>query len=168
MQRLSNLPDPPNSDEKWKGVQLVMRKHGQSPHALIETLHAVQHAFGYLDRDSLTYVSDALGVPLSKVYGVATFYQYFTLKKPGTHNCVVCTGTACYIKGVPKLVEALKERYGMALDEVSADGSLTLQSACCIGTCGLAPIASVDGEELGRLSAEELLDKLEEVIHGDA
>jgi bidirectional [NiFe] hydrogenase diaphorase subunit len=101
MQRRPKLPDPPNSNEKWKGVQMVMRKHGQSPHALIETLHAVQNAFGYLDRESLNYVANALGIPLSKVYGVATFYQYFTLKKPGQHNCVVCTGTACYIKGVP-------------------------------------------------------------------
>lgn len=147
---------------------MVMRKHGQSPNALIETLHAVQNAFGFLDRESLTYVATALGVPLSKVYGVATFYQYFTLQKPGKHTCVVCTGTACYIKGVPELVTALENRYGMDLDQVSKDGTLTLQSACCVGTCGLAPIASIDGEELGRLSAQELIEKLDEVIRGDA
>ncbi len=168
MNRKSKLPEPPTTDPRWRGVQIVMRKHGQSPHALIESLHAVQDAFGSLDRQSLAYVAQALGVPLSKAYGVATFYQFFTLKPPGKHKCIVCTGTACYIKGAPELLDALKERFGLSIDETTEDGKLTLQAACCVGTCGLAPIASIDGHDAGKLSKEELLSKLEEAIHGHA
>ncbi|MBL0062342.1 MAG: NAD(P)H-dependent oxidoreductase subunit E [bacterium] len=166
MYQKSKFPEPPTDDKRWHSVQVVMRKHGRSPHALIESLHAVQDAFGYLDRDALTYVARSLDVPLSKAYGVATFYQYFTLKPPGQHKCVVCTGTACYIKGMTELLDALKEKYGVNVEQTTEDGTLTLQSACCIGTCGLAPIATVDGEDLGKVSKEELLAKLEEVLHG--
>jgi len=165
MQNQAKFPDPPSSDKRWQTVQQVMRKHGRSEHALIESLHAVQHAFGYLDRESLAYVAHSLNVPLSKAYGVATFYQFFTLKPPGKHSCVVCTGTACYIKGAPELLAALRERYGVTIDETTPDGELTLTQACCVGTCGLAPYAAVDGADLGHLSREELLQRLDEVLH---
>lgn len=145
-----------------------MRKHGRSSHALIESLHAVQDAFGYLDRDALTYVARSLDVPLSKAYGVATFYQYFTLKQPGKHKCIVCTGTACYIKGMTELLTALRDKYGVEVEHTTEDGQLTLQSACCVGTCGLAPIASIDGVDYGRLSKEELLERLAEALNGHA
>lgn len=166
MQAQAKFPEPPSNDKRWLLVQQVMRKHGRSEHALIETLHAVQHSFGYLDRESLSYVARSLNVPLSKAYGVATFYQFFTLKPPGKHTCVVCTGTACYINGVPELLAALRERYGITIDETTPDGELTLTAACCVGTCGLAPIAAIDGKDAGRITKQELLDKLDEVLHG--
>ncbi|MBK8127919.1 MAG: NAD(P)H-dependent oxidoreductase subunit E [bacterium] len=160
------LPDPPTDDKRWNAVQAVMRLHGRSEHALIESLHAVQHAQGYLDRTALAYVAKSLNLPLSKVYGVATFYQFFTLKPPGKHSCVLCTGTACYIKGAPALLKAMQERYGIGLEETTADGEFTLQSACCVGTCGLAPIAAIDGVDVGPLTKEKLLAKLDDVLHG--
>lgn len=166
MQQKAKFPEPPSNDKRWQNVQQVMRKHGRSEHALIESLHAVQHAFGYLDQDSLSYVARSLNVPLSKAYGVATFYQFFTLKPPGKHTCVICTGTACYINGVPELLSALKERYGVTLDETTSNGELTLTAACCVGTCGLAPIAAIDGTDVGKLTKDELCKRLDEVLHG--
>jgi bidirectional [NiFe] hydrogenase diaphorase subunit len=161
-------PTPPSDDKRWRIVQVQMRKHGHSPHALIETLHAVQDAFGYLDRDSLQYVAVSLRLPLSKVYGVATFYHYFTLKPQGKHTCVICTGTACYIKGVPELLTALKEKHGVGLGETTRDGELSVLSARCVGACGLAPVAVIDGQVAGKLTANSLIHRIDEVIHRES
>ena len=92
-------PTPPNQDKRWKLVDATMRRQGQQARGLIETLHTVQEAFGYLDVPALRYVAMSLRVPLSRAYGVATFYHFFTLKPAGEHTCVICMGTACYIKG---------------------------------------------------------------------
>ena len=95
-------PAPPNDDKRWKIVETRMRRMGDRPAALIEALHAAQEAFGFLDDAALNYVGDTLGVPHSRVYGVATFYSFFTLKPQGEHTCVVCTGTATVeIEGSP-------------------------------------------------------------------
>ena len=85
-------PAPPNDDKRWKMVEVTMRRSGYASHALIETLHRVQGLFGYLDEPAMTFVAESLGVPLSKVYGVATFYHLFSLKPQGRHTCVICTG----------------------------------------------------------------------------
>src|SRR6201993_1091531 len=101
-------PAPPSQDKRWKLVDATMRRTGQQSRSLIETLHTVQEAFGYLDTDALRYVAKSLRVPLSRAYGVATFYHFFTLKPAGRHTCVVCMGTACYIKGAPKLLSTVQ------------------------------------------------------------
>ncbi|MBD3258571.1 NAD(P)H-dependent oxidoreductase subunit E [candidate division GN15 bacterium] len=157
-------PQPPQDDKRWKMVQAEMRKYGYSHNALIQALHAVQGAFGYLDEDSLRYVAAALKVPLSRVHGVATFYHYFTLKPLGEHICVMCTGTACYIKGVPALLKAIKEEFGIEMDETTPDRKLSLTSARCVGACGLAPVAVIDSEVVGNLTPQSLVDHLKEVI----
>ena len=95
---------PPSDDKRWRIVDVTMRRHGYAPSALIEALHAVQESFGCLDEPGLRYVAASLRVPLSRVFGVATFYHYFSLKPQGDHTCVVCTGTACYIKDSPALL----------------------------------------------------------------
>ena len=92
-------------DKKWKMIDARIRRRGNSPDALIEVLHAVQEAFGYLEPDVLAYVGNALGVPPSRVYGVATFYSLFMLKPQGEHTVIVCTGTACYINHAAALLE---------------------------------------------------------------
>ncbi len=156
-------PEPPQQDKRWKMVRAEMRRHGYSPHALIQVLHAVQSAFGYLDNESLRYVAQALRVPLSRVYGVATFYHYFTLKPLGEHLCVVCTGTACYIKGVPQLLTAMKDEFGIGLEETTANRKLSVTSARCVGACGLAPVVVVDNEAHGNLTPDDLVSRLKEV-----
>lgn len=156
-------PALPSADTRWKIINATMRRNGYAGHALIETLHAVQSAFGYLDETSLRFVAAALDLPLSKVYGVATFYHIFMLKPKGRHTCVVCTGTACYIKGAGELITAIDTRYGVVPGGTSEDDRLSVLAARCVGACGLAPAVVVDGELHGKRTPETLVAALEEL-----
>ncbi len=160
IQAVSKL-EPPTDDKRWKIVDATMRRNGQDRHALIETLHTVQESFGYLDEPALKYVARSLRVPLSAVYGVATFYHFFTLKPAGRHTCVVCMGTACYIKGAQKLIEMVGQRYGIKPGETSEDGEASLLAARCLGSCGLAPAVVLDGEVAGKQTPDELIKRME-------
>jgi len=152
---------PPTDDKRWKIVNATMRRNGYRRDALIETLHTVQESFGYLDEDGLAYVAKSLNCPLSAVYGVATFYHFFSLKPGGEHTCVVCTGTACYIKGAPKLTQLMKERYDIEPGQTTPDGKVSLLSARCLGSCGLAPAVVYDGDVAGKVTPEQLQSKVE-------
>jgi bidirectional [NiFe] hydrogenase diaphorase subunit len=153
-------PTPPNLDKRWKLVDATMRRLGQHSRGLIETLHTVQEAFGYLDEDALRYVAASLRVPLSRAYGVATFYHFFTLKPAGKHTCVVCMGTACYIKGAPQLLEAVEHDLGIAPGETTDDGGVSLLTARCLGSCGLAPAVVYDKEVAGKVSSQLISEHL--------
>lgn len=155
---------PPSNDKRWKIVDVAMRRNGYEGHALIETLHVVQECFGYLDDPSMLYVAGSLRLPVSKVYGVATFYHLFTLKPKGRHTCVVCTGTACYIKGARELLQRLRERYHIEPGQTTPDDELSILSARCLGACGLAPAAVLDGRVLGNQTPEILASKIQEVV----
>lgn len=133
-----------------------MRRHGYQPNALIETLHSVQECFGYLEKTSLRYVALALRVPLSRVYGVATFYHFFALKPTGKHVCVVSMGTACYIRGAQGLLAEIGQTAHVKPGETSVDGQVSLMTARCLGSCGLAPNAVFDGEVAGRLTRSDV------------
>ena len=161
-------PEPPSTDARWKLVAAVMRRHGYRPNALIETLHCAQEAFGYLEPEALDYVAASLGVPPSKVYGVATFYHFFTLKPKGEHTCVVCTGTACYIKGAADILEAIEKEFNVQPGETTADNKLSLLTARCFGSCGLAPAATFDGEVVGKLTPEAALERIRRWMDDDA
>ncbi len=156
-------PAPPSDDKRWKLVNGTMRRNGYARHALIETLHSVQGSFGYLDEPSLRYVAASLDLPLSKVYGVATFYHLFMLKPKGRHACVVCTGTACYIKGATGLLDTVQRSCGVAPGETSEDGRLSLLTARCVGACGLAPAVVIDGNVLGKQTPASVMSKVEEL-----
>lgn len=151
---------PPTDDKRWKLVNATMRRHGYAPKALIETLHTVQEAYGFLDDDSLRLVAAALRVPLSKVYGVATFYHFFTLKPQGEHTCVVCMGTACYIKGAPQLLQGIEDSIGAKPGETTEDGKVSVLSARCLGSCGLAPALVMDGAVMGRLEPADVVARV--------
>ncbi len=141
-----------------------MRRNGNAGHALIETLHSVQQSFGYIDDDAMRYVAASLRLPLSKVYGVATFYHFFTLKPAGKHTCVVCMGTACYIKGAPQLLEHIKAEYDIKPGQTTEDGQLSVLQARCLGACGLAPAVVFDGQVAGRVGQEQMKDRLTELL----
>ena len=160
-------PAPPTDDRRWRLVDATMRRHGRKPHALIESLHTVQEAFGFLDRESLEYVAGILRVPLSKVFGVATFYHYFNLKPPGRHSCVVCLGTACYIKGSAQIVQSIAEREAIEPGETTPDGRFSLLTARCVGSCGLAPAVVFDGQTSGNLSSAQVLERIDEWSRDD-
>ncbi len=160
-------PATPQEDMRWRLVNRTMRLHGNAPHALIETLHAVQEHFGFLDTESLKYVANGLHVPLARVYGVATFYHYFTLKPPGEHTCVVCNGTACYIGGASAILKEIKEEAGIEPGETTPDGKVSLLTARCMGSCGLAPAVVLDGQVRGRVSPPDVLQTIGRWISHD-
>jgi len=154
-------PQPPTDDKRWKIVETRMRRLGNRRDALIEALHSAQEAFGYLDDDALRYVGDSLAVPPSTVFGVATFYHYFTLKPQGEHTCVVCTGTACYINGASDILSAIRANLGIRPKETTEDGRVSLLTARCLGACSLAPAVIVDNEVEGRVNAAAFAARLE-------
>ncbi len=157
----TNVPAP-SDDKRWRIITATMRRHGFAANALIETLHSAQEAFGYLDDVTLRYVAQSLTLPLSKVYGVATFYNLFTLKPQGEHTCVVCLGTACYIKGGPQILSEIEQAYGIRRGETTPDKKVSLLVARCLGTCGLAPAVVFDGQVAGKLEPTSAVERIEE------
>lgn len=152
---LSAKPVAPSDDKRWKIVETRMRRLGDRPEALIEALHAAQEAFGFLDADALHYVGDTLGVPHSRVFGVATFYSFFTLKPQGEHTCVVCTGTACYIKGANRTLAALEAEFGLKPGGTTPDNKVSLMQARCVGSCAAAPVVVYDGVVAGEVTPDK-------------
>jgi len=153
-------PAVPNQDKRWKLVDAAMRRMGQQSRGLIETLHTVQEAFGYLDEQALRYVAGSLRVPLSRAYGVASFYHYFTLKPTGKHSCAVCTGTSCHIKGSGELLATAKRELGIEPGNTTARGEVSLVSERCIGPCGLGPVVVYDEEFAAEETVEALTTRL--------
>lgn len=137
-----------------------MRKHGYQGNALIESLHTAQESFGFLEDFTLRHIARSLHLPYSKVYGVATFYNYFTLKPQGEHTCVVCLGTACYIKGAGRIIEEVEKANQMKAGGTTADGKVSLIVARCLGSCSLAPAVVFDGNVLGKLTPESVLKQV--------
>ena len=148
-------------EKRWRIVTATMRRNGYTPDALIETLHTVQSAFGYLDDTALRFVARELQIPLSKVYGVATFYHAFTLKPEGHHRCILCQGTACYIKGSQAILQAVMKKHQITPGETTEDGEISLLTARCLGACSMAPAAIMDENVVGYLTPERALDVLE-------
>jgi bidirectional [NiFe] hydrogenase diaphorase subunit len=160
----ATMPKPPSADKRWRIVEATLRRNGGQGHALIEVLHTVQECFGFLEDDAMRFVAQSLRVPLSKVYGVATFYHFFTLKPAGRHTCVVCMGTACYIKGAPRLLAEIQKNKHVKPGETTPDGELSVVQARCLGSCGLAPAVVFDGQVAGRIGPEELTRKLDQLL----
>lgn len=129
--------------------------------ALIEILHKAQDIFGYLPRDVQLYVARKLGIPGAEVFGVVSFYSYFTTKPRGKHTISVCMGTACFVRGADKIAERLKEKLQIESNEITKDGLFTLRDVRCIGACGLAPVVMVDDKVYGRVKEEEIDDIIE-------
>lgn len=154
----------PSDDKRWRVVEATMRRNGYRPDALIETLHTVQESFGYLDDEALIFVSNALRVAPSQVYGVATFYHFFNLKPQGEHTCAVCLGTACYIKGTGKILEHLQNKYEVEPGATTEDNKLSVLTVRCVGACGLAPAIVVDGETHGNVAIPDLDELLEGLL----
>ena len=165
-----STPRPPqnHSDKRLRMVDRTMRLHGHASHALIETLHTVQETFGFLEPDIMKYVANSLKVPLSRVYAVATFYHFFTLKPSGKHTCVLCKGTACYIGGTAEILRKVETMLEIRSGETTPDGKISLMTARCIGSCGLAPAGVFDGAIVGNLSSETVMNKLHEWRRNDA
>ena len=144
-----------------------MKRHQNKADALIEVLHKAQELFGFLDSDLLLFIAYSLKLPPSRVYGVATFYHFFTLKPQGRHTCVVCLGTACYVKGADRIMAAVQDCAKVKAGETTPDNELSLLTARCIGACGIAPAVVYDGQVAAKQTPESALAHLKEwTTHG--
>lgn len=151
-------------DKRYKILEAHIKKYQHRQDALIEVLHKAQELFGYLEDDVLRYTAWQLKLPASRVYGVATFYHFFTLKPQGEHNCVVCLGTACYVKGANKILAAVEGRTHIKAGETTPDNKLSLLTARCIGACGIAPAVVYDGTVTPRQTPETALAQINQWV----
>lgn len=161
---MANNTQHPSGDDRYKAIDRTMKRFGYEKDALLEVLNSAQETFGYLSEDLLIYVANQLGVPLSRVYGVATFYHMFTFDPLGEHNCIICAGTACYVKGSDKIEQALSEAFGINAGETTPDGLFSLTTARCLGSCGLAPVVVLDGVVRGKATSETITARVDEVV----
>ncbi len=147
--------------EKFDELEAFIEGLVTTQGALIEILHKAQSLFGYLPRDVQLFVARKLGIPGAEVFGVVSFYSYFTTKPRGKHTISVCMGTACFVKGADKIMERLKEKLKIESNEITEDGLFTLKDIRCVGACGLAPVMMIDDKVYGRVKEEELDSILE-------
>lgn len=152
----------PSGDKRFKVLDITIKRNQNRQDALIEVLHKAQEAFGYLEEDVLLYIARALKLPPSRVYGVATFYHLFSLKPSGVHTCVVCLGTACYVKGSAEVLAAMEKHTGIQAGETTPDGQISLMTARCIGACGIAPAVVFDGKVAGGQTPQSTLERVQE------
>ena len=148
---------PPSDDPRSALLTTQLKKVRYRADALIEVLHAVQDIYGFLSPGVLETVADALELPPSRVLGVATFYHLFTFEARGDHTCTVCTGTACFVKGADALLASVSDTFEVPKGGTRDDRSLSLLEARCIGSCGLAPAALVDGAMVAKATPERLV-----------
>ena len=139
------------TDQQRKEIIRIIDKYRDDQGALIPVLHEVQEYFGYLPIEVQKIISEELSIPLAEIYGVVTFYAQFSIQPKGKYTVSVCLGTACYVKGSGKILEKFENILGIKAGEVSEDGMFGIEACRCIGACGLAPFATVNGEVYGRL-----------------
>ena len=148
------------ADKRYKMLDAAIKKQQARADSLIEVLHKAQELFGYLDMPVLWHVARALKQPPSRVYGVATFYHLFRLKPQGEHTCVVCMGTACFVKGAERLIEAAESIAHVKPGQTSDDNKVSLLTARCIGACGIAPAVVFDSDTAGQVTPERMTNRL--------
>ena len=142
--------------EQEAALKDVIAKHHDQPGGLMPVLQEAQGIYGYLPLEVQQMVADGLGVSLSEVYGVATFYSQFSLTPKGKHQISVCLGTACYVKGSDKILEAVENQLGIKSGECTPDGLFSIDSCRCVGACGLAPVMTNGEEVYGKLVPDQV------------
>lgn len=143
-------------------IQEICKAHGNEPGELINALQQVQEHFGYLPAEVQEAVANQLGVPVAKVYGVVTFYSFFTMIPQGEHPISICTGTACYVRGAENVLREFKRQLGIEVGETTNDGKFSLNCLRCVGACGLAPVVLVGDKTYGRVAPDGVNDILAE------
>ncbi len=153
-----------DTDNRRLLLEKVLKEHNYQENALLEILHRAQEIYGYLDKDLLMDISGSLNIPPSHVYGVATFYSFFKLRKPGEHVVTGCLGTACYVKGVEQIMQAVEEEFNIKRGGSTKDGKLSLLVTRCIGACAMAPTIVVDDEVIGKATKEMVIAKIKSIL----
>lgn len=136
----------------------IFEEFAQQKGALIPVLQRAQDIYGYLPPEVLERISERMGVPSSQVYGVATFYSQFYLTRRGKHIVRQCDGTACHVRGAAKIIRAVEQELGIKAGETTPDYKITFEIVYCLGSCGLSPVAMVDGDVVGQLVPEQLIE----------
>ncbi len=147
---------------KVEALLAVCNEHENDPGELINILHTAQGLFGYLPREVQEIVALQLRIPVSRVYGVVTFYSFFTMTPKGKYPISVCLGTACYVRGAESVLDEFKQLLEIKVGETTPDGLFSLDCLRCVGACGLAPVVTIGGKVYGRLTAEKVRDILAE------
>lgn len=145
----------------YERLKAVIEAKKQLTNPLIEILHQAQEIFGYLPVEVQQYIADELGIPVSQVYGVVTFYNFFSMKPRGKHIINVCTGTACFVKGAPRLLQMISDELGIEIGDTTQDRQFSLSAVRCVGACSLAPVFVIGEDTFGRVDSR---DKLKEII----
>ena len=154
------------NDKRRVLLEKVLKEYNYQESALLEILHRAQEIYGYLDKDLLMDVAGSLNIPPSHVFGVTTFYSFFKLRKPGQHIVTGCLGTACYVKGIEEIMEAVEQEFNVKRGGSTADGKLSLLLTRCIGACAMAPNIVVDNEVIGKATKEMVIEKIKQALGG--
>lgn len=160
---LNNIPenDPLNNPQSKAIIDQILAENRDLPGAPMVVLNELQNRIGYISEPMQAYVAKELNVPPSKIHGVITFYSFFTTQPRGKHTIKFCLGTACYVGGVPQLIEKARQVLGIEPGQTTKDGKITLEVCRCVGACSQAPVITVDDEVIGRVRP----NKLPQVIH---
>jgi NADP-reducing hydrogenase subunit HndA len=143
-------------------IKEICASFNNDPQELINVLHKCQEHFGYLPAEVQEVVSGELKVPVAKIYGVVTFYSFFTMTPKGKHPISICMGTACYVRGAEKVLDEFKKELGLQVGQTTGDGKFSLSSLRCVGACGLAPVVLVGDKTYGRVAPDDVKNILKE------
>ena len=147
--------------EQWEAVDRIIHKYRSKPGSLIPVLEDIQEVVGYLPKTIQRRVALGLQIPFSEVYGVVTFYSFFTIKPRGRHTIRICLGTACYVRGGKRIAESISQTFGINEGETTPDRRFTFETVRCLGACGLGPTMVVDNDVHGRVKPTKVKDILE-------
>ncbi|MDN5347422.1 MAG: hypothetical protein PWP65_986 [Clostridia bacterium] len=148
--------------EKWQELDKIIAAHRNRPQDLIEVLHKAQELIGYLPKKVQVAIAEGLGVSLSEVYSVVSFYAHFTTKPKGKYQISICKGTACYVKGSPQILERLEKELGIKAGDSTDDGRYSLEVVRCLGACGLGPVMTVNKRAYGLMKPEKAVAVLQQ------
>jgi len=143
-------------EDRYQELEPFIAKYTGQPAALITVLHKIQETLGFVPHDMQVKVAQTLGVSLSEVYGVITFYAFFSLKPKGKYNVSVCKGTACYVRGAPKVLSGIEKKLGIKPGDTTGDGNFSLEVVYCLGACGLGPVLTVGEDVHARLKPDKI------------
>lgn len=149
------------SGQMWEKIDQIILENKAGPGTIIAVLRECQDSVGYLPVELINYISHGMNLAASEVFGIATFYSLFSLEPKGRHNIKICLGTACYVKGMREIMDRIRNTYKMKEGETTQDRRFSLEAVRCVGACGLAPVVVVNQDIHGIISADKIIDILE-------
>jgi NADH-quinone oxidoreductase subunit E/NADP-reducing hydrogenase subunit HndA len=153
-------PANPQDNALYARLKEVIEETRTMRNPLIEVLRQAQEIFGYLPIEVQEFIAEEMNIPASKIYGVVTFYNFFSMTPRGKYTINLCMGTACYVKGAPRLAQMMEEELGIKVGETTADGRFTLTAVRCVGACSLAPVFVIGEDTYGRVDTRDKMSAI--------